>query len=273
MSKTFFSKLDALEKTNRLSQVVQSKAVLTLWLKGQKERESIEAIDFNKNNLELIISKHLSKFHTGQELLCSFDLRGMTFFSQVTYQKETNGFSKITFSKDLFKSERRANYRLLAGGLYEVWADLDLGEKYQSSNVVNLNKRIGQTKLFKNFMKLAGELSDNAETNNTGHLKIRIQDLSTGGMSFNVGELELRHFSKDKVFNNVLLVFKEDVIEIAEAKVIYVINYIGSDPSIKKYKVGFNFTNVTETIESAIFQKINELLRENDFNKDFENFV
>ena len=68
------------------------------------------------------------------------------------------------------------------------------------------------------------------------------------------------------------LTFSDDVIVIPEAKVIYVVDFIG-DKGLKKIKVGIHFENITTQIDEALGKKINKLLRDVDSNKDFENFL
>ena len=78
---------------------------------------------------------------------------------------------------------------------------------------------------------------------------------------------------KDRIFTKVLINFGDEEIEIPEVKLVYVVDYISNDKNIKRYKVGCNFPNLSPRIDDILGKKINQLLRENDFNKDFENFI
>jgi hypothetical protein len=60
---------------------------------------------------------------------------------------------------------------------------------------------------------------------------------------------------------------------IPQVKVVYIVDYISRDKKIKTYKVGLHFLNLTTTVDEMLGRKINELLRQIDFNKDFENFT
>jgi hypothetical protein len=104
-------------------------------------------------------------------------------------------------------------------------------------------------------------------------VRIRVQDLSVTGMSVYLGELEVAHFEKERNFKNVTISFVDEIIEVPEVRVVYVVDYISGDKNLKKYKVGFNFPNLSSKMDDVLSKKINKLLRENDFNKDFENFL
>lgn len=274
-SQTFFSKLDVSEKNNRLSQLVNAKGKVTVWQKGKKEKHVFDTIKFDKDRQELVLDSQDDIYANGTDVLCSFDLRGMTFFSQVVFRKSVGFFSVLHLTGDLFKSERRTSFRLMTYPLYDVWADFDLGEKYAgASNIIDLNSkkpRGQQTKLFQNFIRLAEGKDDVSE--DVTHVKIRIQDISTTGMAIHVGELETKYFVKDRSFRKVPIYFTDEIIEIPEVKIVYTVNYISNDKNVKRYKVGCHFEALPAHIDDRLGKKINQLLRENDFNKDFENFI
>lgn len=270
MSETYFSKLDPSEKSNRLAQFGLSKGEVTLWVKGQNNKLSFRAIEFDKERSEIVLNSKESPFPKGTVLLCSFELRGMFFFSQVTCKTSIADHFLIEFKDTLFKSEKRGSYRLLTYPIYEVYSEFNLGESYESGNVINLKNRSNQTALFKNFLKL---LADKEDVSDHQSVKYRVQDLSTTGLSLHVGELEAQFFSKDFIYKNMKLHFTDKIITIPEVKVVYVVDYISGDKNLKKIKVGLNFSNLPAVIDDELGGKINQLLREIDFNKDFENFT
>ena len=271
MSQTFFSKQDPSEKLSRLSLLGNSRGDVILWLKGKKDKHQYQVSKFDKDRMEIVLDTKDQKFSPGATVLCSFELRGMNFFSEVIFQESVSGYSVLQFKNILFKSERRSSYRLLTFPIYDVWSEFDLGEAYQGGKVVDFKTRSSQTALFKNFLKIVGDKKDAPSDSN--HLSIRVQDLSTTGMALHVGELEAKYFKKDMVFNNVNLRFSDEVITVPEVKVVYVVDYVSNDKNLKKYKLGLHFENLPTTLDDQIGKKINRLLRENDFNKDFENFI
>lgn len=271
MSKTFFSKQDPTETLSRLGLLGSSKSALTIWIKGNKDKYNYNVAKFDKDRMEVVLDTKENPFKTGDVVLCTFELRGINFFSEVIFQLSISGYPVLQFKNTLFKSERRSSYRLLTFPLYEVFAEFDLGEDYQGGKVVDMKTRTSQTGLFKNFLKLMGDKEEIESQGST--LKIRVQDLSTTGMSLHIGEVEREYFQKDSIFQKVSIKFSDEVIVVPEAKIIYVVDYISSDKLVKKYKLGVHFENLPTSIDDQIGKKINRLLRENDFNKDFENFI
>ena len=74
-------------------------------------------------------------------------------------------------------------------------------------------------------------------------------------------------------FKDVKIIFPDETIVIPDVKVVYLVDFITGERKIKKFKVGLNFPNNPTSVDENLGRKINELLREIDFNKDFENFT
>lgn len=271
MSQIFFSKQDPTEKLSRLSLLGSSKGTVILWLKGKKNRREFKVDKFDKERMEIVLEGKEIAFGIGDKVLCSFELRGMNFFSEVTFQVSIGGYAVLHFNNTLFKSERRTSYRLLTFPIYEVYAEFNVGKIYEDGKVVQLKSKSGQTGVFKNFLNLVEP--KNKEEEHSSLLKIRVQDLSTTGMAIHVSELESEYFKKGFTYNNVAIRFTDQVITIPELSVVYLVDYISSNKNLKQYKVGIHFNGLPVSIDESLGKKINELLRENDFNKDFENFI
>ena len=270
MSDTYFSKLDAHEKESRLIQLAESKGQVTVWVKGKKILHKFKVMEYDKNRFELILDSRENLYPLGTSLLCTFELRGMNFFLKVLVNKSILGNFLLETPSELFKSEKRSSYRLLTFPIYNVSAEFDLAEAYEGGKVVDIKSRTSQTALFKNFLKLVEMHEDEKKNQN---IKYRIQDLSVTGMSLQIGELESQFFKKDFIFKDVQLHFPDELIKIPQVKVVYIVDYISRDKKIKTYKVGLHFLNLTTTVDEMLGRKINELLRQIDFNKDFENFT
>jgi len=160
MSQIFFSKQDPSEKISRLALLGSSRGEVTIWIKGKKEKHNYKVFKFDKDRGEIVLDSKDKNFSPGQTILCTFELRGMNFFSEVVFQESISGYSVLVFKNTLFKSERRSSYRLLTFPLYELWAEFDLGEVYEGGKVVDLKSRTSQTGLFKNFLQLIDDKSD-----------------------------------------------------------------------------------------------------------------
>ena len=269
MSQTFFSKLTLEEKISRLGLLGSSKGELTLWIKGQSKKTQFAATDFHKDRLEIVLESKERIFPVGTKILCSFELRGMYYFAEVIFQISLGEHSVLQFTDELFKSEKRSSYRLMTFPMYNITADFDLGESYKGGKVVNLKTKTSQTGIFKSFIKMV----ENSEEGSSQNLRLRVQDISTTGMGIHIGELESQYFSKDKVFQNVVLDFQDEKITIPEVKIVYVVEFIPTDKNVKKYKLGINFINLSLILDEKLGGKINKLMRDNSSNKEFEIFV
>lgn len=272
MSQTFFSKLDASEKNARLSSFANAQGEITLWPKGAKEKQNLKVSSYDKDRVSLVLETREETFPLNSKLLSSFEFRGMNFFAEVILQKSIGGQILVHFPGDFFKSERRNSYRLLTFPLYEVWTTIDLGEDYEGGNVIGLKNKKSQTGIFKSFLNLVNN-EENPDVNSTGSLRLRVQDLSTTGMAVHIGELETGHIQKDREFEKVDLVFTDETIRIPKIRIMYVVPYIGSDKNVKKFKVGIRFEEVPLHLDQKLGKKINELLRANDNNSEFEDFI
>ena len=270
MSQTYFSKLDSEEKESRLVRLASSQGKVTVWIKGKDDRHLCQVISYQKGENELSIKAPLELPLNIKSLLCSFELRGAIFFSQVDV-KTTAEAMILIFNHEFFKSERRASYRLLTYPIYDVWAEFDLGEVYEGGKVVNLKSKTSQTSLFKNFLSMVDPL--NSVESQIQKFKVRVQDLSTSGMALHLGEVESSYFSAGTAFEDVKLQFLDEALVIPELKVVYIVDYIGTDKYASKYKVGLHFTKIDSLMEDKLGKKINSLLREVDFNQDFEKFI
>ncbi len=267
MSQTFFSKLDQAEKDNRLSAIANTRGQVTLWVKGQKEKHLLDVVKYDSGRGVLVLDTKDDIFPDKSITLCSFEFRGMNFFSQTVFIKSVGDFACIRFDSELYKSEKRSSYRLMTFPLHEVWAIFNLEEAYQGGKVIDFRSKQSTTGLFNKFLNLVeGDQSDPSA------LKIRVQDLSTTGMALHIGELETKFFQTNTVFKNVRLKFQDEEIIIPEVKIVYAVNFIGSDKNLKKYKLGVHFENLPNAIDGSLGKKINSLLRESDHNRDFENF-
>jgi len=266
MSETYFSKLDPKEKESRLIQLGNFRGKVTIWVKGSKHKHKFNVIEYDSDRLDIVLDNKDNIFTKGSALLCSFELRGMSFFAEVVANRSIVDYLLIEFPGTLFKSEKRASYRLLTFPIYEVYAEFFFSEMYEGGKVIDLKSRTNQTQLFKNFLKL---MDTDKEVKENQPVKFRVQDLSATGLSLHISEIESKFFFKDAEFSEVKILFNNETITVPEVRVVYVVPL----PGAKKFKVGFNFPNIPTIIDELIGKKINELLREVDSNKDFENFT
>lgn len=266
MSQTFFSKQTPVERESRFNQLVSSGEPLIVWKKGSSERHNFKATHFDKKANELVVDNGDIIYAVNAKVLGSFELRGMNFFCELNVLKSSQGYTLFKIGDILYKSERRSSYRLLTYPIYEIYALFHIDHLVDDDSVINMNTGMSRKNLFKNYLKLV----DKGDAGNQ-YVKVRVQDLSATGLALHISELEEKFIVKDQTYKNLEIHFPDEVITIPEAKVVYVVPYIAGKG--KKFKVGVNFPNLSSKIDIHLGRKINELLRQIDSNKDFENFI
>jgi PilZ domain len=272
MSQTYFSKQDPKETQSRLSSLATSQGSITVWMKGNKDKHNYTVFRYDKDKKELLLDARELPYNLGQSLLCTFDVRGMKFFSEVVLKESVGGFPVLQFKGIVYKSERRKSFRLLTYPLYHIWARLDLNLAFEDGKVIDIKTKFSQTHLFKSFLKIVDNLGSEDELD-TSKLKIRVQDLSISGMALHVGELEGQFFESGRIFENVELIFDDEIVHIPKAKIVYKIDLITHEKNVTRYKLGVHFLDLPPGVEDQIGKKLTKLLREIDQNKDFENIL
>jgi len=263
-----FSALNDAEKRSKLRQLAQSKGSVTVWPKGSASRTVYRIREFERDGDVIHLHHEGEPPKVDQALLGSFELHGVSFFFKAQAGQASEEGWQLRANGEFYKSERRRNFRMLAFPLYEVHLSLPLGEGYTGGKVVDIQRRPGQTGLFRSFLKLVEAAGSGAgET----EASLRVQDLSATGLSILLSEAELPWFRAGGVFEGVRLRFPDETVTLPSLQVVYVVDQIG-DRGPKKFKAGLRFAGDTAT-EEKIAAKINALLREVDANRDFEDFI
>lgn len=268
--RTHFTTLTEAEKKSKLWQLARNLGKCTLWQRGNSERHSYRSKEFQRDTCRLELHQELPALRQGTELLGSFELSGVVFFFKGHVSSASAELLQVEIPGDLFKSERRANFRLLAYPIYDIQATFTLPANYQGGKVVDIRKKGSQTGLFKSFLKL---VDPGLHEGRTDQLKLRVQDLSNSGMSVFIGELELEWFKAGEELKDVALQLAGDDMTLPRCRIVYVVDHIGpGERTHKKYKVGFRFEELPVEADKRITGKINDLLRSIDANKEFEDF-
>ena len=270
-TRTIFTSLSRAEKQSKLWQLSQSGLLCTLWTKGSKDKIPFKVHSYNRDEDTLAVFAEDSSLITNQEILGTFDLKGVSFFFKGKIQKTHDDKVLLSLIGDFYKSERRSNFRLMAYPIYSIYCLFDLPMGYEGGSVIELKSKMSQTGLFKSFLKL---VDSDPQSQDLKRLKLRVQDISVTGLSLNVGEGELEWIKVGELLNPLTIQFSDMELEVKGPRVVYVVDYLGhSERGLKKFKVGIKFERVDEHFDRTLSQKINSLLREIDANSDFEDFL
>ncbi len=141
--KAHFEKLAPKEITGKLNYLIQNLGVITVWQKGSNVREDyvVQASSLQKTKVQVYPSG--DNLLVGKVVLCKFEVNGLWYFSNTKVVKEV-GVNKFTieFANDIFKSERRENFRLLTYPHHDVRVFFDLGKSYKGGNVVDIKTKL-----------------------------------------------------------------------------------------------------------------------------------
>jgi hypothetical protein len=270
-TRTIFTSLSRAEKQSKLWQLSQSGLICTLWTKGSKHKIPFKVHSYSREDDTLAVFAEDSSLTASQEILGTFDLKGVSFFFKGKIEKTHEDKVLLSFVGDFYKSERRSNFRLMAYPIYSIYCLFDLPKGYEGGGVIDFKSKMSQTGLFKSFLKL---VDTDPQSQDLRKLKLRVQDISVTGLSLSVGEDELEWIKAGELLNPLTIQFSDMELEVKGPRVVYVVDYLGhAERGLKKFKVGIKFEGVDEVFDRTLSQKINSLLREIDANSDFEDFL
>ena len=194
----YFKKLSPQEKKSKLALLPKSKKkVITIWEKGQVERYQLDVEDYFRTKNEFKTSGNLDDGMKGKTLLCTFDLNGLHFFGQCKVVSNNMNIIFLDMDEDLFKSERRNNFRLLTYPHHKVYISIKVGkEEIEKNNVINMQTKVSESTLFKNFLHIIDGEENSREDNYEDYIEFRVIDVSVTGLAFQFSELEKSFFKE-----------------------------------------------------------------------------
>lgn len=270
-----FTELPILERDAVLSELAKTGEFLTIWIKTSSGKNFFKCKGFSAHSSLLeLIPRESGKFENldKKEVLVSFFLKSMQFFLSGNFSiDKANQTYLLKCSLKMFKFERRKNFRLITFPIHSVRFHMKYPRENKPNNVVSLRPKGEQTKLFQKFLEL---VNDKTEVKKNYEASFRVQDLSTTGLSFVIGELESRVISEGLILDNSLLEFNDKKYVIPSSKIVYLMDYIDpAKPGIKFFKVGVAFQNLDLALDNELSMHINKEIRELDSNKVFEDFL
>lgn len=270
-TRTSFTSLNLAEKQSKLWQLSQSSKLCTLWLRGSKSKMNYRVHQYSREDDSLLLFLEDSSLQINQEVLGTFDLKGVSFFFKAKVDKAVEDKISLVLTGEFYKSERRNNFRLLAYPIYSIYCLFDLPQGYQGGSVIDFKSKMSQTGLFKSFLKL---VDNDPQQDDLKKIRLRVQDISVTGLSLSIGQAELEWLKAGELLSPITIQFLDLELEVKLPRIVYVVDYVGhSEKGLKRYKVGIKFEGLSEEFDMILSKKINSLLREIDANADFEDFL
>jgi hypothetical protein len=269
-SQTYFKPLNQDERESKLFLAGKKSSVIWLWNKGNPQKIKFQIVDYSKTYDKLILETHPKINELNHEVLFNFDIDGLSFFGAGILVEEEGEIS-IKSIKKLFKSERRATFRLLTYPSYEVYLEFfETSEPRveSSNNVVDFKTGVSQTGLFKDFLQLM-QLNEGAEEGDS--IKLRVQDISVTGLSFLVGQQEAQYFKSGELTGKLKIHFNSEVVDIDNARIVYAMPAQSKTKNMKMFKIGTQFIEIDQKADLQLGKLINQALR--DVKEEFEDFI
>jgi hypothetical protein len=264
---THFTKQNLKEKESRFHSLARANSSLTIWEKGSKLREKFDVLNFSKTEQKITLSVDETTY-AGKSVLYAFIINGVNYFGEGDLSPLTGKKCTVDVSGELYKSERRENFRLLTYPHYEAYVQVpyELEENSNPSNVIGFDTKMTQTGLFKNFLKIVGE-DEHVEVKEN-FAKFRVLDISVTGLAFQIGEIEKEYLENIKILKPMHLFFQEEMV-VPSGEIRYIVPLIRSNGSA--YKVGIQFLDVDLNLDEKLGKFINKAMR--SFESDFEDFL
>jgi hypothetical protein len=272
-----FSLLADHESQTTFQALCRKEAFIVLWKKGTTTKLNFTAEGFNKDQKLIQIRPDDSKAALSlvdETVLANTSLESLQYFfsGKISFDK-TNNVYLLKLSENVYKFERRKNFRLTTATKHQAKITLKLPDSFSPpANVFKLDSRGEQTKLFKAFLEMLNEV--NHGDTKTFKVSFKVLDISIAGLAFVVGELERKYLFESDVFSNSHLEFNQASYIIPKIKLVYIMDFIDpSKPGTRLFKVGLQFQELPIEIDNAISMQISKEIRDTDMNRVFEEFL
>ncbi len=264
-----FTKLNQEEVERKLIAFKNSESYMTIWKKGKKERGIFKALDIKNDPIQLTIKGGESSLEGG-EVLAHFSLNSLSFFFKSNIEKKGSNYL-LSEIKEFVKAERRTSFRLLTYPHKKVFLKFTLDNlpEKKSENLVSIETGTSETGLFINFLDLLNQSVE--EPQSLSDLKLRVQDLSSTGLCFEVGALEKEYLEKNKTLKDVELNFEEVTLTIPKMSIVYIKKHKNFLSDIQVYRVGVEFHELDDATERLLSKKINDYIYQ--LEKKFEDSI
>ncbi|MAZ49093.1 MAG: hypothetical protein CME65_11055 [Halobacteriovoraceae bacterium] len=268
----FFKELNEKEKASKLVQLAKSQTgEVVLWKKGSADKFKAKVVNYFTTRKEIQVEGELPEDFFNDEVLFSFVLTGVHYFGQC----KVLSFAKTKIYLDpigkIFKSERRANFRLLTFPHHQVYLHIQTDDsELHESNVINFQTKVSETGIFKDFLGIIND-KDGGDRVLEGYIKLRVNDVSVTGLNLQLSDLEKTKLPLKKDLGEVILEFNDIHIPIPGAQILYILEGVARDKKTKIYRAGVQFLNLDTNTDQKLAGLINKTLRH--LESEFEDFL
>jgi hypothetical protein len=272
MKKPHFSKLNSQETKSKLVQIERIGGEVTVWKKNGDKRYHFKIHEYKESPGAIVLVQEFLDFNfSGQIVLFHFTFKGVSFFGEANVKIDSEEYVELELKDHLYKSERRNSFRLLTYPHKKVYLNIPFDQlpEYKESNVVMLDSGQGQTNLFFNFLTLIGKRKEDKKDRE--RLRFRVHDISLGGLSIEVGEIEKNFLMNFEELLKLHIEFEKIEFNIDTANIVYDMEYINPINNRRVYKLGIEFQSISKETEEILAKKINALIR--NVEEKFEDFI
>lgn len=268
----FFKELNDKEKLSKFSQLpVSEKPQMVFWRKGENTKYRVEVVNYFRTRKEFQVEGDIPDSFFNDEVLFSFDLKGVHFFGQCKIISFAKSKIYVDCFGKVFKSERRKNFRMLTYPHHQVFANVRTeDQEVLESNVIQLKTGMSETGIFTNFLNMVNE-QDGGDRSLEGYLRIRVLDISVTGMALQLSDLEKAKLPMKQDLGEVIVEFNGEPLKIPGVEILYTLEGMARDKKTRIYKAGAQFLNIDTNTDEILARKINQTLR--SLESEFEDFL
>lgn len=268
------------ELHKRMRQLLEKTRKVTVWEKGQAQRTHFKCFQYFEKSKSISCELHDNPEQKsellGKSLLINIEIVGVKYFGKCRLEYDDKGHYHIINIDELYKSERRKNFRLLTYPHFDIYGVLDLGKNFskkEEGQILDFTKNNAEySDIFSSFLSFVHD-SENISSNEK-QVVFRVHDLSVSGLGVKVGTLESNYFDEGRTFVEIDLVFSDEKFRIPEARVVYMQEHNnGPLKNVDEIKIGLQYINPSEQLDNDLARKINSLLRDTDVDESFEDFI
>lgn len=275
-SKEKFTGLNVSEITSKVSSFINGEKPIRVWSKGE---EPVLAFvkNYNEQVLTLDISSALIESHIFKDrVFINFSYNSVDYFAKGELISDENGHVIIKLGEEVYKSEKRANERLLTFPHHQVYAYFKIYSDENNSNIISLNKfNEAPSGAINNFVSERMKSIVSEDEGISELMGFRILDISSNGLSFCANNRETGYFVGLEDESNVefTLMFEERPYTLECADIVYIVDYVNLRASkIPMKKIGVHFKE-NEDLKNNLLKFMDDSGVFREVDKNIESFL